>query len=86
MADPNIVFSGLCQDYIRDAISIRVDIYRLETEPGWSLEVINKNGTSIVWDDLFETDTAAFDEFLRTVDAEGMATFLDDGNVIRFPD
>jgi len=85
MADPNIIFSGLCQDYNHGAISVRVDIYRLENEPGWSLEVINEKGTSIVWDDLFDTDQAAFEEFLRTVEKEGVESFLDDRNIIRFP-
>ena len=85
MEDPNIIFSDLCQDYHRNGISVRLDIYRLETEPGWQLEVINDKNTSIVWDDLFDTDELAFGEFLRTVEEEGISSFIDDGNVVRFP-
>lgn len=38
----------------------KVDIYKLEGGDGWSLEVVTEDGTSIVWDDLFEDDRAAF--------------------------
>jgi len=34
-----------------------------------------------LWDHL----EIAFNEFLRTVEEEGMRTFLDDGNVVKFP-
>jgi hypothetical protein len=57
-------------------------MYRLETKPGWSLEVVNSAGTSIVWDDLFPSDDAANEEFHRTVAEEGMAVFLDGARVV----
>jgi hypothetical protein len=59
-----------------------VCIYRLETEPAWSLEVVNSAGTSTVWDDLFSSDDEANEEFLRTVTEEGMTTFLDNAKVV----
>jgi hypothetical protein len=43
-------------------VSFKVDIYRPEGGDGWSLEVVNGDGTSIVWDDLFDDDQAAFVE------------------------
>ena len=57
--DPNIVTSSYSRRVTRDGITVEVGIHRLETEPGWSLEVVNAAGTSTVWDDLFETDDAA---------------------------
>jgi hypothetical protein len=39
--------------------------------------VVNPERTSIVWDDLFATDVEAFAEFQRTLEAEGILTFLD---------
>ena len=81
---PNLVTSGLSRSLTRDGISVKIGIYRLESEPGWSLEVVNAAGTSIVWDVLFPTDDAALAEFDRTVAEEGMVTFLDSGKVIPF--
>lgn len=49
---------------------------------GWAMEVVNQQGTSTVWNELFETDDAAFGELRRTVDREGMKKFLDDSNVV----
>ena len=82
--EPNLVTSGLSRRLTRDGISVEIGIYRLESEPGWSLEVVNAAGTSIVWDDLFPTDDAALAEFDRTVAEEGMVAFLDSGKVVPF--
>ena len=82
--DPNLVRSGLSGLVTKDRVTVEVEIYRLEDEPGWSLEVVNDKGTSIVWNDLFSSDRDAYDEFLRTAAEEGMSTFLDNANVIPF--
>ena len=82
--EPNLVTSGLSRKLTRDGISVEIGIYRLETEPGWSLEVVTAAGTSIVWDDLFPTDAVALAEFDRTVAEEGMVAFLDSRKIIPF--
>jgi hypothetical protein len=82
--EPNIVHSGLSGVVSKDGVTVEVFIYRLERELSWTLEVVNAVGTSIVWDDLFASDEDAFAEFQRTVDEEGMRSFLDNGNVIPF--
>ena len=79
--EPNLVTSGLSRRVTQDDVTVDLCIYRLETKTEWSLEVVNLAGTSFVWDDTFLSDEAADEEFLRTVAEEGMATFLDDGNV-----
>jgi len=38
-----------------------------------------------VWDDPFESDEAAFEEFERTIAEEGLEAFLDDARIIPFP-
>ncbi|HEY8005566.1 MAG TPA: hypothetical protein VIE66_01895 [Methylocella sp.] len=81
---PNLVISSLSGPVTRDDVTVEVDIYRLEHDPTWSLEVVNGAGTSIVWDDRFPSDSDAYQEFLRTVAEEGMQAFLDKGNVIPF--
>ena len=82
--DPNIAYSGLSRKVTRDGITVDVVIVRLERETAWSLEVANSANTSIVWDELFATDEAAYAEFERTVAEEGMRAFLDSRKVIPF--
>jgi uncharacterized protein len=82
--DPNIVTSGLSRSVTRDGITVMVSIYRLETDTDWLLEVVNDRKTSVVWDDPFPTDQAAMDEFWRTVEDEGMASFLDGAQILPF--
>lgn len=82
--DPNIVTSGLSGTVTEQGITVEVHIIRLEDEPGWTLEVVNQNGTSTVWDDPFVTDDAAWGAFRRTVEEEGIHAFLDQAVVIPF--
>ena len=81
---PNLVRSGLSGIVSKDNVTVEVIIVRLESESKWSLEVLNNAGTSIVWDDLFDSDEDAYAEFQRTVEEEGMCAFLDNQNVIPF--
>jgi hypothetical protein len=79
MSDANIEIesSPLCRKMERDGIKIEILIYRIEgTNEGWSLEVVDEEGTSIVWDDLFDTDQAALDEFCRAIEEEGISAIL----------
>jgi hypothetical protein len=63
----------------------QIEIYRLEVDPTWTLEVVDEDGTSTVWDDTFDSDQAAMDELMRTIKKEGLSAFRDSGNVIKFP-
>jgi hypothetical protein len=55
-----------------------VQIYRLaDGTDGWSLEVIDHEQASTVWDHLFATDEAAYAEFYRTLEAEGIRSFAE---------
>ena len=82
--EPNLVISSLSRTVKRDGTTVEISIYRLEEQTSWTLEVVNSKGTSFVWDDSFDTDEDAYAEFERTVNEEGMKTFLDSGNVIPF--
>ncbi|MBO9171566.1 hypothetical protein [Rhizobium sp. L245/93] len=75
--DPNIIYSQRCTKFAKDDRVVEVNIFRLETEELWHLEVINENNTSTVLDDPFPTDDEAYNEFLATVEQEGMAAFED---------
>ena len=81
---PNVFHSGLSGIVSKDNVTVEVIIVRLESESKWSLEVVNDAGTSIVWDDLFDSDEDAYAEFQQTVEEEGMRAFLDNQNVIPF--
>jgi hypothetical protein len=85
MPDPNLIDSGLSQRATVEGHELQIEIYRLEHEPRWSLEVVDEDGTSTVWDDLFDTDQAALDEVLKTIMEEGLSAFRDSGNVVSFP-
>ncbi|UYG06859.1 hypothetical protein OCT48_14685 [Halomonas sp. M4R1S46] len=74
---PELIQSPLSQAITRDGHTLKVDIYRLEDETEWLLEVVNKYGTSHVWDDRFATDQAALDAVHATIDEEGIGAFLD---------
>jgi hypothetical protein len=75
--DPEIESSPLSRSVTHDDIVVRVEICRMAgNEEGWSLEVVNQEGTSTVWDDLFATDIEAFAEFRKTLEAEGIHAFL----------
>lgn len=76
--DLPIIDSPLSRTVFHDGVTVEVNIFRVGDDPLWALEVVNGAGTSIIWDDVFETDEAAFAAFARTVAIEGMATFLDD--------
>jgi hypothetical protein len=77
MPDPKLIDSKHNGKFTRDGITVEVCIYRLE-DTKWTLEVVDENGTSIVWDSEFDTDDAAFGEFLRSVETEGLDGILRD--------
>lgn len=83
--DPNLVFSSRNGRVTRNGMTVELCIVRLEHGDEWTLEVVNQNGTSIVWDVPFDSDEAAFEEFERTIAEEGMEAFLDDARIIPFP-
>jgi len=83
--DPNIVNSALSRTVRDNGIAVEVQIYRLEHEPGWTLEVVNQSGTSTVWETEFATDEEAYSAFQIALDEEGIEAFLDSANVIPFP-
>lgn len=76
--DPVIITSDLSRTVEGDGVAVEVNIFRLETETHWQLEVVNEFGTSTVWEDSFATDELAFEVFIRTLETEGMAAFLDE--------
>jgi hypothetical protein len=80
--EPNIIKSHLSRTIVWNGYRMQLEIYRLDDRPGWTLEFVNEVGTSIVWDDLFESDGAAEATFRETLNTEGLTAFRDEGNVV----
>ncbi|GCA51762.1 MULTISPECIES: hypothetical protein [Sinorhizobium] len=71
-------FSEFSGEFVDDDIMVTIGIYRpAGTNADWTLEVVDQEGYSTVWDDLFATDRDAFQEFLATVHRDGIRSFLD---------
>lgn len=83
--EPNLVISLMSQRIVEDDTPFKVEIYKLEGGAQWSLEVVTEDGTSIVWDDLFDEDEVAFATAVETIRGEGAQAFISGGgNVIPF--
>lgn len=74
--DLEIIESPLSGEFTRDGFTVLVEIYRLSDRDGWALEVADQDKIWTVWKELFVTDQAAFSEFTRIVEAEGISSFL----------
>ncbi|THK34645.1 hypothetical protein EHS39_29400 [Ensifer sp. MPMI2T] len=71
-------FSEFSGEFVDDDVMVTIGIYRpAGTNDDWTLEVVDQEGYSTVWDDLFATDREAFDEFLATIQRDGIRSFLD---------
>lgn len=74
---PGIIRSPLSQIITHDGITVRVEIYRLDGTEGWTLELVDEEGGSTVWQDSFATDAEAFAEFMDGVRQLGLAKLID---------
>ena len=77
MSDPEIIMTPLCREITDDGTRVQVDIYRVEGEPGWILEVIDEENASTVWDVPFDTDREALDAVLEVIDRDGIRSFME---------
>jgi len=77
-----LVMSPHCGEISRDDMTVEVHIYRGSDQDKWTLEVVDQENASTVWDDLFATDQAALDEVMRVIDKDGIASFLLDPTVM----
>jgi hypothetical protein len=74
--DPKIIVSPFSCQFTKDGITVDVLIYTLENGDGWSLELVDEENNSTVWNELFTTDEAAWQEFETGVKEIGLATLL----------
>ena len=75
--NPEIENSPLSGPVTHNGITVSVEIYRIRNSTdGWSLEVVDADRTSTVWDETFPTDQDAYQEFQRGLEAEGLPGLL----------
>jgi hypothetical protein len=74
--EPKLETSSLSQEISSGNKTVRVDIYRMEGDPQWALEVVDEFNNSTVWDATFETEIAALTEAKKTILAEGIKSLV----------
>jgi hypothetical protein len=82
--EPNLVSSGKSKELDIDGYSFSIEIYRLEEDQTWTLEVIDQEGTSHVWDEQFQSDQKALDAAITAIESKGPVAFVRGDNVIPF--
>ncbi len=77
--EDGIEHSELSGEFSEGGTTVRVDIFRAAgTTLDWKMEVNDAADGRTMWEEGFSTDRDAFDEFLATIEREGIRTFLDD--------
>ena len=74
--EPKLDVSSLSQEVSSGGRTVSVEIYRLEGERSWVLEVVDEHNNSTVWDGTFESDAAALTEAKKVILAEGISTLI----------
>ncbi len=82
--EPNLVTSGKSQHIVVDGYPFSIEIYRLENEKTWTLEVVDHENTSHVWDEQFVSDKDARNAALREIEEKGPLAFMKGDNVVPF--
>ena len=80
----NLITSSKSQHVTVDGYPFSIEIYRLEDQSEWSLEVVDFENTSHVWDDLFKSDKDARNAAITELESEGALSFMRGDNVIPF--
>ncbi|GMQ81551.1 MAG: hypothetical protein BMS9Abin05_0983 [Rhodothermia bacterium] len=71
----DFVESPLRREVEKDGYVLDVQIYG-SGKDDWILEVVNEEGTSILWDGTFDTDHLAWAEFEKCLKEEGIEAFM----------
>ena len=82
--EPNLITSSKSQQVSVDGYPFSIEIYRLEDQSEWSLEVVDFENTSHVWDDLFQSDKDARNTAVAELESEGALSFMRGNNVKPF--
>ncbi|CAO4157144.1 hypothetical protein [Methylorubrum extorquens] len=79
VSDRELEFSPLSGRVTRDGVTVQVHIYRFaDTDEGWTLEVVDHEDGSTVWEGFFDTDVEAYEAFEQCIREDGIRTFTED--------
>jgi len=70
-----LIHSPLTRTHSADGHTLQIQIYRSADSP-WILEIEDELGTSTVWDEPFDTDTAALEAAFLAIEEEGIHAFV----------
>ena len=74
--DPVVIESRLSQDIEVEGYSFEINIFRLDEESTWTLEVIDQDNASHIWDNTFASDFAALIEAQKAIWTAGAEAFM----------
>lgn len=79
-----LISSPKSQSFVVDGYRFDIEIYRLDFETGWTLEVIDQDGTSHVWDEQFPSDRDARNAAVTALQEAGAITFMTNDTIAPF--
>ena len=82
--EPNLVSSRKSLRVIIDGYPFSIEIYRLEIEQEWTLDIVDHVGTSHVWDRRFASDRDARKVAIDALETVGALVFMQGSNVVPF--
>lgn len=74
--EPVLITSGLSQTLEVEGVLFEINIFRLEEELRWTLEVVDEESSSHVWEETFASDFAALIEAQRALRTLGPEAFI----------
>ena len=74
--EPELELSILSQELKSGGRTVSVEIYRLEGDDEWALEIVDEFNNSTVWDDTFPTESAALTEAKKSSLEERVTSFV----------
>lgn len=74
--EPELELSSLSQDISSGGRTVKVEIYRLEGDEEWALEIVDEFNNSTVWDETFRTESAALTEAKKAILEERVTSFI----------
>lgn len=81
---PNLESSSHSQRIMVDGYLFAIEIFRLEGDTTWTLEVVDHEGTSFIWREEFPSDVDALGAAVKALDEEGAIAFMRGDTVIPF--
>ena len=76
MSEPILEYSPLNQELSSGGGTVSVEIFRLEGEREWTMQLVDEYSNCTVWDDTFPTDAAALVEAKKAILEETISSFI----------